>query len=146
MTEKDNIKKCMITWKRRLNKTLKNDINKEEEIEVRINSDDYDNLINILTNILKLKRVESYERFRHVFKNNEVEIVVDIYPFAIALEIEAKCKNDEYNVILKWLNKLNLKLEDSYKLSWDDKYSELCKMQNKEIYSDVLFDMDMPKL
>ena len=146
MTEKDNIKKCMITWKRRLNKTLKNDINKEEEIEVRINSDDYDNLINILTNILKLKKVESYERFRHVFKNNEVEIVVDIYPFAIALEIEAKCKNDEYNVILKWLNKLNLKLEDSYKLSWDDKYSELCKMQNKEIYSDVLFDMDMPKL
>lgn len=41
---------------------------------------------------------------------------------------------------------LGLRIEDSYKLSWDDKYSELCKGQGKTIYSDVLFDKDMPEV
>ena len=34
--------------------------------------------------------VESYERYRTVFENEDVEISVDEYPFGICLEIENK--------------------------------------------------------
>ena len=147
VTRNEQTEKCMITWKRRLKKIEQEEMNKEEEIEVRINYDDYNNLIQLLTNVLKLEQVESYERYRHVFKNNEVEIVVDKFPFGIALEIESKTdENNSEAVILKWLDNLGLELKDSYKLSWDDKYSELCNQQGKEIFKDVLFELDMPEV
>ena len=78
----------MITWKRRLKEVSLDEVNTEEEIEVRINPKDYDNQIYIIENILKMKKVESYERYRTIFKNEEIEIAVDRYPFGIALEIE----------------------------------------------------------
>ena len=37
-----------------------------------------------------------------------------------------------------------LLLEDSYKLSWDDKYEELCVEQNIEKYNIVEFGKKMP--
>lgn len=147
ITKNDKYEKCMITWKRRLKKIELNEMNKEEEIEVHIDSNDYENLINLLTNVLKLKKIESYERYRHIFRNDEVEIVVDRFPFGLALEIESKTEESKSEeVIFKWLSKLELKLENSYKLSWDDKYNELCKAQNKKVYSDVLFNLDMPEV
>ena len=140
--------KCMISWKRRLGEVKSDDINQEEEIEVNVDSQDYDNLIRLVSDILHMKRVESYERYRHVFKNDEIEIVIDRYPFGICLEIENKIDNDDMNIVKdnvrKWAKILGLRIEDSYKLSWDDKYQELCHEQGKTIYSDVLFDKDMP--
>ncbi len=137
--------KCMITWKRRLNNN--NLIHREEEIEVNINTDEYDNLINLLENIIHLQLVESYERYRYIFKNDDIEIVVDLYPFGIAIELENKSSNKDPDAILKkWLNKLKLNLEDAYKLSWDDKYSELCNEQNKTVEKIVIFDKEMPQV
>lgn len=137
----------MIIWKRRIKNVEQDKINKEEEIEVKIDFKDYENLILLLTKVLKLERIESYERYRHVFKNEEVEIVVDKYPFGIVLEIESKTnESDSEKVILKWLDRLGLKLKDSYKFSWDDNYNELCKEQNNEIFKDVLFGLDMPEV
>ena len=105
------------------------------------------NLIYLLTNVLHLSLVESYERYRTVFENEDVEIVVDRFPFGIALEIENKSKiKNAKEVIIYWVNKLKLDINKSYKLSWDDKYSELCKEQNKNIESIVSFNSDMPKI
>ena len=137
--------KAMITWKRRLKEVSLDEVNTEEEIEVRINPKDYDNQIYIIENILKMKKVESYERYRTIFKNEEIEIAVDRYPFGIALEIENKmddCKGD--TIIKKWLNILKLDIKDSYKLSWDDKYSELCRKQNLKQSKNVNFNVKMP--
>lgn len=39
-----------------------------------------------------MKCVESYERYRNIFTNDDIEIVIDKYPFGIALEIENKSK------------------------------------------------------
>ena len=88
-----------------------------------------------------MKRVESYQRYRNVFCNDEVEIVVDKYPFGIALEIEnkSKIKNGE-EIIRKWLNILNLDIQEAFKLSWDDKYTSLCKEQGIKPVKDVIFD------
>jgi hypothetical protein len=143
--EKDS--KSMITWKRRLKKYKNSKINREEEIEVLIKCEDYENMIYLIENVLHMVLIESYERYRHVFKNNEIEIVVDRFPFGIALEIESKTKDeDSEKVIYDWLNKIGLSIDDSYKLSWDDKYTELCKEQNKKVENIVTFDKDMPQV
>lgn len=136
--------KSMITWKKRIDNS-NSLIHNEEEVEVSINEKDYDKLIYLIENVLHLKLVESYERYRRVFYNNEVEIVIDKYPFGLALEIECK-NNDSEDVLLKYIDKLGLDINNAYKLSWDDKYLELCKMQDKTIYNMVSFDKDMPSI
>lgn len=139
--------KCKLSWKRRLPNTTENLINKEEEKEVRISYEDVDNFIFIIENVMHFKVVDSYERYRTIFTNEDVEISIDEYPFGIALEIENKSstKNPE-EVVMNYASKLKLNIKDSYRLSWDDKYVELCKEQNKEIYNEVTFDKDMPSI
>ena len=144
-TESDKLSKCMITWKRRINSDEK--IHQEEEIELDIKSEEYDNLLFLLNNVLHLELVESYERYRNRFYNEEVEIVVDHYPFGVAIEIENKSKDkDGVSIVEKWVKKIGLDINDSYNLSWDDKYEELCREQNKNIEKIVTFDKDMPKV
>lgn len=146
-TVKDDYAKCMITWKRRLKDNKDSLIHKEEEVEVTIKNEEYDNLIFLVENVLHLKIVESYERYRSIFTNKDIEIVVDEYPFGIAIEIEnkSKTKNAE-KVIKEWISKLNFDLEKAYRLSWDDKYSELCKAQNISVSNIVRFNTNMPKV
>ena len=147
ITKSDSVSKCMLSWKRRLPDTTKELINKEEEIECRINPDDYENFIYLTENILKLERVESYERYRTNYSNDLIEISIDEYPFGIALEIEAKTDKNQMNIIDKYINLLNLNYENAFRLSWDDKYEELCKEQNKKRMSDVLFNCsEMPEI
>ena len=143
----DNISKCMITWKRRLKENVKELIHQEEEIEVSINPEEYDKLCSLLEEVIHLIIVESYEGYRSIFINEDIEIVVDEYPFGLCVEIENKSKTkDAETVIKEWLSKLKLDINEAYRLSWDDKYAELCKEQNKEIYNVVRFDKDMPKI
>ena len=143
----DNVSKCMITWKRRLKDNVNELIHKEEEIEVSINPDEYDNLCALLEGVLHLNVVESYERYRSVFSNEDIEIVVDEYPFGVCIEIENKSKSKNAEEVIKdWLNKLRFNINDAYRLSWDDKYAELCEEQNKEIQKIVRFNKDMPQV
>ena len=63
----------------------------------------------------------------------------------IALEIENKSiEKDPKAVILYYLNLLGLELKDSYRLSWDDKYQELCQSQNIHQYNIVDNTKEMP--
>ena len=147
VTKNDETAKCKISWKRRIPDTKATDVNKEVEVEVRVQYDDYDNLMFLINNVLKMKDVESYERYRTIFVNDEVEISVDEYPFGIALEVENKSSSKDPNeVVRKWIEILGLDINKSYRLSWDDKYSELCKNQNIKQYSHVTFDLPMPKV
>lgn len=146
LTENENIKKCIISYKRRGNNFLNEDINNEEEVEVSVNYNDFSNLSYILEKVLNMKLIESYERYRYVFYNDDIEIDVDVYPFMIAIEIENKSKDkDPKTVVLYYLNKLNFSLEETYKLSWDDKYKQLCNEQSIKIEKIVSFDKKMPK-
>ncbi len=143
----DDISKCMITWKRRLKDNVKELIHNEEEIEVSINPDEYDNLCLLLNNVLHLELVESYERYRSIFSNDDIEIVVDEYPFGLCIELENKSKTKDAESVLKyWIDKLKFDINDAYRLSWDDKYEELCREQNKKVENIVRFDKDMPKV
>ena len=146
-TEGDNVSKCMITWKRRLKDNVKELIHKEEEIEVSINPEEYDNLCFLLENVLHLNMVESYERYRSIFCNDDIEIAVDEYPFGLCVEFESKSKtNVGEAVINEWVNKLSFNINEAYRLSWDDKYTELCKEQNKKVENIVRFNKEMPEV
>lgn len=134
----------MISWKRRLKDSIIT--HAQEEVELSIKGDEIDKLFFIIDNVLHLNLVESYERYRTIFYNDKVELTLDLYPFGLALEIEAKKDNNQREIIDKYLKLLSLKIEDSYKLSWDDKYEELCKNQNKKIEKEVLFEKDMPQI
>ena len=43
-----------------------------------------------------------------------------------------------------YVSKFDFDINEAYRLSWDDKYSELCKEQNKNKENIVRFGMDMP--
>ena len=96
-----NEEKSKISWKRRLPDNKNQDINIEEEIEVELKEGQLENLQLLLETIVRMKRVESYQRYRNVFCNDEVEIVVDKYPFGIALEIENKSKIKNGEEVIK---------------------------------------------
>lgn len=121
-------------------------VNKEEK-EVNIPYEDLDNFLFIVNNVMHFTIKESYERYRTVFVNDDIEISVDEYPFGVALEIENKSntKNPE-KVVIEWVDKLGLDIKKSYRLSWDDMYEELCKKQNIEKYDEVTFDKEMPSV
>ena len=146
ISKNEEVNKCMISWKRRLKDTRAGDINKEEEKEVRINYEDYDNLIFLLDNVLHLELVESYERYRTNYSNEEVEISIDEYPFGVAIEIENKGDKDPITTVKKYVDLIGLDLADSYRLSWDDKYKELCEEQGIEEYKEVSFGKEMPEI
>ena len=122
------------------------DINKEEEVELNIMANEYDNLIFIVKNVLHMNEVESYERYRTTYSNNEIEIALDEYPFGLAVEIEAKKEENSENIVRKYVDMLNLDANRKYRLSWDDKYEELCKDQNIEHFNHVAFNKEMPEV
>ena len=141
----DSISKCMITWKKRLNSNEL--IHNEEEIEISIEPEEYDNLCLILEKVLHLELIESYERYRSVYRNEDVEIVLDEYPFGLCIEIENKSNTKVAEEVIKdWLDILNFNITEAYNLSWDDKYEELCKEQNIKVEKIVRFDKEMPKV
>lgn len=147
ISSNDSETKCKLSWKRRLKDTTSTDVNKEEEKEVRINSNDIDNFLFIISNVMHFTIVESYERYRTVFENDEVEISIDEYPFGLCVEIESKNNTDNpEKIIKKWVERMNLNINNSYRLSWDDKYSELCKEQGIEFFNEVTFDKPMPSV
>ena len=139
--------KCKLSWKRRLKSTTETEVNKEEEKEVRINPEDIDNTIFIINNVMHFEVVESYERYRTVYENEDIEVSLDEYPFGVCVEIENKSltKNPE-EVVKTWVDKLGLNINNAYRLSWDDKYLELCNEQGIERYNEVTFDKKMPKI
>lgn len=143
-SEKANSK---ISWKRRNAATTAGIVNSEEEVELDFKYDQLNNLIFLLENVIEMKKVESYERHRNVFSNEDIEIVIDKYPFGIALEIENKSKDKSPEAtILYWVEQLGLKVEDAFRLSWDDKYTQLCREQNVEIFKNVRFGLPMPEV
>ena len=147
ISSNNNETKCKLSWKRRLKNTIESEVNKEEEKEVRINVTDIDNFLFIVSNVMHFVIVESYERYRTVFENDEVEISIDEYPFGVCVEIENKStiKNPE-DVVKEWVNRIGLNIDDAYRLSWDDKYLELCEEQGIERFNEVTFDKPMPSV
>ena len=63
-----------------------------------IDLEDIENFMFIVNNVMHFTVVESYERYRTVFENDEVEISVDEYPFGVCVEIENKSNNKDKDI------------------------------------------------
>ena len=138
--EKDSDdQKIEFSYKRRIKAV--GGIKKEEEIESEFQTD-------ILNLIAILKRmnyvpVSSYERFRETYwHGNSLKITLDEFPFGYILEIEGEKR--EIQMFCKWLN---LKQSQSYALSCDDAYTDLCKKAHIVPKDHILFsDKNMPQI
>lgn len=147
ISKNDLLNKCKLSWKQRIKDTTKGVVNKEIEKEVRVNPDDAENFIYIIENVMHFTVVESYERYRTIFENNDIEIAVDEYPFGLCLEIENKSIGKKPEEVVKyWTKRLGLDIDKAYRLSWDDKYENLCHEQGIDCYKEVTFDKPMPKV
>ena len=67
--------KSKISWKRRLKNTLNGKVNEEEEVELSFKYEELDQLTFLLEKVIKMKNIESYERYRNIFSNEDIEIV-----------------------------------------------------------------------
>lgn len=115
-------------------------IKKEEEIETSFISD-ADSFFKIL-NKMGYQITTSYERYREIYTVNNSKITLDEFPFGYILEIEGEEKE-----IKKISKLLNLKISNSYPLSCDDVYVDLCKREKITPKDHILFnDSEMPKL
>lgn len=80
------------------------------------------------------------------YSNEDIEISVDEYPFGFALEIENKGNKDPIETVKKYVELIGLDISEAYRLSWDDKYSELCHEQGIEVLNEVSFGKKMPRI
>ena len=132
----DEKKKVEFCYKRRIKI---GEFKEEEEIETSFEVD-----VSIFKNILikmGYNFTDGYERYRDTYKYNNLKITLDEFPFGNILEIEGSPSDAR---VLCGI--LGLKIEDSYKLSCDDFYTDLCKKANINSKSYIAFDdNEMPK-
>jgi hypothetical protein len=83
--------------------------------EIFYKGDSYKIACETLQSLGNLKEENSYEKVRFVFKINEVEVDVDIYPFGVILEIEGS--EDRIQNIVKLLD---LDINDAIKQNADE--------------------------
>ena len=138
----------MITWKQRIPKykNAKEEINREYEIEVNIESKEMRSMIMILENVLHCPRISSYERNRETVYIDNVEIASDTFPYGHVVELELKDSDDE-NELMRVMHLLELDKCKTSTLSCDDMYKKLCTLNGINAQTDILFNDDtMPSL
>lgn len=138
----------MITWKQRIPKykNAKEEINREYEIEVNIESKEMRFMIMILENVLHCPRISSYERNRETVYIDNVEIASDTFPYGHVVELELKDSDDE-NELMRVMHLLELDKCKTSTLSCDDMYKKLCTLNGINAKTDILFNDDtMPSL
>jgi len=134
-----------LSWKRRLPKS-NSPIRQEEEIEVEFTPKYAESMRAILENVLKAEVVSSYERYRTIFEGNKIELAIDIFPYGVMVEIEAK-NGGIIDDVIYWTKKMGFKISNSSLLSCDDKYVELCNKNSILPKRHILFsDIEMPKI
>lgn len=116
-------------------------IKKEEEVELSF--DGYTDKLYKILQEMNFIPTTSYERYRETYMTEDgTKITLDEFPFGYILEIEGSEEN-----IKKYNGKLNLETKNSYPLSCDDAYVELCKQNNLVPKDHILFsDLEMPHI
>lgn len=138
----------LVSWKQRI-PALKNEILRHEnEIEFSFNTKEMSAVQSILENVLHCPRISSYERYRSYYKDGDINITLDEFPFALMLELEIiGDSEDGEDQIINILSRLKLSSSLASSYSCDDMYWELCIKESKEPKSDILFsNPDMPLL
>jgi adenylate cyclase class IV len=115
-------------------------IKEEEEIETFFTTN-IDSFFHIL-NKMGYTATTSYERYRETYNTSDLKITLDKFPFGYVLEIEGPKKDINDTCVF-----LKLDAKNSYPLSCDDVYTDLCKKKNILPKNHILFgDSRMPQI
>ena len=136
---------CLVTWKRRI--AGDNDaIRREEEMEYMVDVGGFQSVRSIFEDVLKCRRVSSYERIRNFLSADSVQITCDQFPYGLMVEFELKDGASE-QLLINFIEKVGWELNGSSNLSCDDMYFQLCEEQGVTVLPDVGFaDDTMPKI
>lgn len=141
-----DISQCLVTWKRRIADSNDGAIRREEEVEYMVDAGEFESVKSIFEDVLKCKRVSSYERIRNFLLAGSVQITCDQFPYGLMVEFELKDGADEQSLI-NIIEKVGLNLDDASNLSCDDMYFQLCEERGVTILPDISFaDDTMPKI
>lgn len=141
-----DVSQCLVTWKRRIADNSGESIRREEEIEYMVDAGGFESVKAIFEDVLKCKRVSSYERIRNFIIANSVQVTCDQFPYGLMVEFELKGGTDEQPLV-DIIEKAGLNLSDASNLSCDDMYFQLCEEQGIAILPDISFaDTTMPKM
>jgi len=137
---------CLVTWKRRIPTGRHGGIMREEEIEYKVTPEESESVKAIFEDVLKCKRVSSYERIRSFLSTDFVQITCDQFPYGLMIEFELKGNLDE-GILIEEIQKIGLDSSNASNMSCDDMYRELCLEQGVTLLSDIKFDdITMPKI
>lgn len=135
----------LLSWKQRIPEHAHSAIRHEHEVECEISDNSIANMQTILQDILKCPLISSYERERSHYYDDGLKITLDRFPYGLMLEIEFANETIGHSALEKILGKIGLKEDDASRLSCDDMYKRLCKLQNKQIKEHIHFgDKDIP--
>ncbi len=135
----------LISWKQRLKK--EKGLNIEKELEIKFAAADFDLLDRLFRDVLKMPYKGGYELYRSFFYFEEkIEITLNEYPFALALELELK-EGADLEILSVAVEKLGLKDKKPSLLSNDDFYAQLCRDEGLEPGEEIFFRTSpMPQL
>ncbi len=136
----------LVTWKQRLQYGQDEAVRKEIEIEYSFDPKEGDSVQEIFEDVLRCKRMSSYERFRSFFDINGIQVTLDEFPYGLMIEFEFGDELEEKEV-LNTIKSFGINISGASKLSCDDKYLELCKKNAVKALPDISFkDITMPKI
>ncbi|MCL4392671.1 class IV adenylate cyclase [Patescibacteria group bacterium] len=121
--------KTILTYKKPLSRK---GIKREIEYEVEVSD------FNIMEKILKMMeftKTTSYERYRTYFHKNNVEVMIDEFPYGVFIEIEGNENN-----IIKISNDLGFNMKNNLTDSCDTIYTKRCIEKGIEPSKHILFN------
>ncbi len=119
----------ILTYKKPL---TREGIKKEIEYEVKVS--DFNTMEKILK-MMEFTKTTSYERYRAYFHKNDVEVMIDEFPYGVFVEIEGNEKN-----IIKISNELGFDMKYNLTDSCDTIYTQRCIKKGIEPSKHILFN------
>ncbi len=122
-------KDAILTYKKPLSRRK---IKKEIEYEVKVS--DFKTTEKILE-MMEFTKTTSYERYRTYFNKNDIEVMIDEFPYGVFIEIEGDEKN-----IIKISTNLDFEMKDNLTDSCDTIYTKRCINKGIEPSKHILFN------
>lgn len=119
----------ILTYKKPLSRK---GIKKEIEYETKVSNFD---IMEKILKMMEFTKTTSYERYRSYFHKNDIEVMIDEFPYGVFIEIEGSER-----VIIGVSNDLGFNIKDNLTDSCDTIYTKRCIEKGIEPSKHILFN------
>ena len=120
---------AILTYKKPLSRK---GIKKEIEYETKVSNFD---IMEKILKMMEFTKTTSYERYRSYFHKNDIEVMIDEFPYGVFVEIEGNER-----VIIGVSNDLGFNIKDNLTDSCDTIYTKRCIEKGIEPSKHILFN------